>query len=182
MKTSLLAVLTATLMTLACNSQTLDDTGITAKVKGKLAEDSQTSAIKISVSTTNGVVTLGGTVPTDTEKTRAEQLARQTDGVKRVIDDITVDAGSIGASNAGQKADEAKKQIGETANDKLILGKIESKLVVAGISGASVDVQNGKVVLKGTVKTQAQKTEAEDLAKNTDGVTDVTNQLTIRNG
>src|SRR5215467_6454496 len=138
MKTSLFAVFTATLMTMACNSQMLADTGITAKVKGKLAEDSQTSAIKISVSTTNGVVTLGGTVPTDTEKSRAEQIARQTDGVKKVVNEINVDAGSVGASNAGEKVDEAKKQVEDTARDKLILGKIESKLVVAGISGASV--------------------------------------------
>jgi osmotically-inducible protein OsmY len=96
-----------------------------------------------------------------------------------VVDDITVDPNSIGATNAGEKVDEAKKQVAETAKDKLIEGKIQSKLVVAGISGATVDVQNGEVVLKGAVKTQAQKTEAEDLARNTDGVTKVTNDLSV---
>jgi osmotically-inducible protein OsmY len=178
-KTSLFAVMAAIGLALACNSRTLDDAGIAAKVKGKLAEDSQTSAIKIGVSTTDGVVTLSGTVPTGTEKTRAEQIARQTDGVKKVVDDITVDPNSIGATNAGEKVDEAKKEVAETAKDKLIEGKIQSKLVVAGISGATVDVQNGEVVLKGAVKTQAQKTEAEDLARNTDGVTKVTNDLSV---
>jgi osmotically-inducible protein OsmY len=179
-KTSLFASVAAVVLALACNSRTLDDAGTTAKVKGKLAEDSQTSAIKIGVSTTDGVVTLSGTVPTTAEKTRAEQIARQTDGVKKVVDDIKVDPSSIGATNVGGKVDEAKKEVAETAKDKWILGKIQSKLVVAGISGATVDVQNGEVVLKGAVKTQAEKTEAEDLARNTDGVTKVSNLLNVK--
>jgi len=182
MKASLLAVVAATAVALACNSATIDDSAITAKVKGKLAEDSQTSAIKISVSTSQGVVTLSGTVPTETEKTRAEQIARQTEGVKRVVDDIKVDPNSIGATNVEQKLEEAKDKIARSANDEAIVGKIKSKLVVAGISGTSVDVNNGEVVLKGVVKTPAEKAEAEDLAKNTDGVKKVTNELGLKKG
>jgi hypothetical protein len=49
-KTSLFAAMAAVVLALACNSRILDDAGIAAKVKGKLAEDSQTSAIKIGVS------------------------------------------------------------------------------------------------------------------------------------
>lgn len=180
MRTSLLMVLAVMMLALACNSRTINDSEITAKVKAKLAQDSQTSAIKIGVSTNQGVVTLSGTVPTDTEKTRAEEIAKQTDGVKRVADYITIDPNSIGATNAGQKLEEAKNQIAKSAKDEAILGKIKSKLVVAGISGTTVDVRNGEVVLKGVVKTPAERAEAEDLVKNTDGVTKVTNQLSVK--
>ena len=51
-----------------CSTLAVDDSTITVKVKGKLAADSQTSAIKIGVDTKNGIVTLSGTVPTSTGK------------------------------------------------------------------------------------------------------------------
>src|SRR5690242_7596384 len=66
------------------SSQPVSDSEITTKVKSKLAGDSRTSAIKISVETTNGVVALTGTVPTQAEKSAAEDIAKSTDGVKSV--------------------------------------------------------------------------------------------------
>src|SRR5262249_12992395 len=128
MKTSWLMVLAVMTLALACNSRTINDSEITAKVKAKLAEDSQTSAIKIGVSTNQGIVTLSGTVPTDTERTKAEQIAKQTDGVNRVVDYISVDPNSIGATNAGQKLAEAKTQIAKSAQEQAILGTIKTKL------------------------------------------------------
>ena len=164
----------------ACNSQALDDTAITAKVKAKLAGDSQTSAIKIGVDTTDGVVTLTGTVPTELEKDKARDLAANESGVKKVVNNITVDPNSIGATNAGQKIDEAKKEVSRTASDDLILTKIKSKLLVAGLSGIEVDVTSGDVVLKGNVKSSDDKSEAEVIARNTDGVKTVKNQLNVK--
>src|SRR5262249_50081203 len=110
----------------ACNSQTLDDSAITAKVKAKLAGDSQTSAIKIGVETNDGVVTLTGAVPTEQEKDKARELAAGEPGVKRVVNNINVDPNSIGATNVGQKIDEAKRQASKAATDDVILTKIKS--------------------------------------------------------
>src|SRR5262245_21825294 len=59
-----------------------DDTTITARVKTVLLNDQQVGATKIDVSTSNGVVTMSGTVKTAAEQTRAVDLARQTPGVK----------------------------------------------------------------------------------------------------
>src|SRR5438309_296210 len=81
-----------------CSSRAVDDSAITAKVKAKLAADSQTSAIKIGVETKNGTVTLSGTVPTTTEKDEADKVAKNTEGVKRVVNDITVNPDSLGAN------------------------------------------------------------------------------------
>ena len=165
----------------SCSSQAVDDSTVTAKVKGKLAADSQTSAIKIGVETKEGVVTLSGTVPTDAEKTKAEQLARNTDGVKRVSNDIKVDPISMGATNLGGKAEEAEKGLGETVSDASILAKVKAKLVADGITGTNVDVTDGAVVLKGQVENANEKAKAEEIAKNTAGVKNVRNQLTVRN-
>jgi hypothetical protein len=94
----------------ACSSQAVDDSTVTAKVKTKLAADTQTSAIKIGVDTIGGVVTLSGTVPTDTEKNKAEELAKNTDGVKRVVNKISVDPNSLGATNFGQRSSKTSRR------------------------------------------------------------------------
>ncbi len=67
-----------------------DDSGITAKVKAKFAEDKQVSAMAISVETLRGVVQLSGFAKSAEEKARAEALARSTPDVKSVRNGIVV--------------------------------------------------------------------------------------------
>src|SRR5438128_4736170 len=110
-------VVAITVVLVGCSSQAIDDTTVSAKVKSKLAGDPQTSAIKIGVQTNAGVVTLSGTVPTDAEKDKAEQIAKNTDGVKRVVNDIRVNPESLGATNIEKKVGEATKSAGETVSD-----------------------------------------------------------------
>jgi hyperosmotically inducible protein len=69
----------------------LGDAGITTAVKSKLLGDTRVPGLKIDVDTKDGVVTLTGTVETNTEKERAVQLAKNTNGVKSVVDRITVE-------------------------------------------------------------------------------------------
>jgi hyperosmotically inducible protein len=68
----------------------VDDAAITAKVKAKLAADGDINPFNIDVDTNEGVVTLQGRVAKDEARTKAEQLARDTDGVTRVINLIKV--------------------------------------------------------------------------------------------
>jgi hyperosmotically inducible periplasmic protein len=68
----------------------LSDAGLTAKIKSKMALDDSVRARTIDVSTTDRVVVLSGTVRSEPEHDRAIQLARETDGVVRVIDHLTV--------------------------------------------------------------------------------------------
>jgi hyperosmotically inducible periplasmic protein len=177
---ALSTLIAVTLLFVGCNSQALDDSTVTAKVKTKLATDSETSAIKIGVETNQGVVTLSGEVPTDTEKQKAEQLARNTEGVKQVVNNIKINPDSLGASNMREKAGEAARELGETVNDAAILATVKGKLIADGITGTNVDVNDGKVVLKGEVDDPQKKAKAEDLARKTNGVKEVTNQLTVK--
>lgn len=66
------------------------DSGITTAVKGKLVADDLVKARQINVDTTDKVVTLTGEVRTLAEETRALQIARETKGVRDVIDQISV--------------------------------------------------------------------------------------------
>lgn len=68
----------------------IDDTAITAKVKAKLLEDKQTSALAIKVVTYKGVVQLSGFANSVAEKMRAEELAESVPGVKSVQNDVSV--------------------------------------------------------------------------------------------
>src|SRR5688572_4214184 len=74
-------------MTVAC-AQT--DAGITTSVKAKLAADDNVKAYQVDVDTRNGVVTLSGNVETSTAKDQAVRLARDTDGVRDVVDQLRV--------------------------------------------------------------------------------------------
>jgi hyperosmotically inducible protein len=65
-------------------SGAMEDTTITARVKTALLNDQQINATKIDVVTTNGVVTISGTVGSEAEARRAVELTRQTAGVKEV--------------------------------------------------------------------------------------------------
>ena len=66
------------------------DTGITSAVKGKLVADDLVKARQINVDTQDKVVTLTGEVRSEAEESRALELARATDGVRDVIDQINV--------------------------------------------------------------------------------------------
>ena len=68
----------------------IDDSVITTRVKTKFADDSQVSAMSITVETLRGVVQLSGFAKNSAERSRAGELARATSGVKGVVNNIVV--------------------------------------------------------------------------------------------
>lgn len=68
----------------------VDDSVITAKVKSALIEDSRTKAYQIEVTTNNGRVQLGGFVNSSSAKNAAQEIARSVEGVKSVINSLSV--------------------------------------------------------------------------------------------
>jgi len=69
----------------------LSDASLTAKIKSKMTLDDRVQARSIDVTTTDHVVTLKGSVRSPAEHDRAVQLARETAGVTRVVDNLTVE-------------------------------------------------------------------------------------------
>jgi osmotically-inducible protein OsmY len=70
--------------------QNVDDSTITASVKTKLAADKIGSLTRIDVDTTRQVVSLNGIVDSPEQKARAEQLASQVSGVKKVNNNLQI--------------------------------------------------------------------------------------------
>ena len=80
------------------------------------------------------------------------------------------------------RAKENKETIGDTLDDAWIHTKIVAKLIANSTTPErkiNVDVVNNAVTLRGTVDTPEEKAEAERVAKDTEGVTKVTNQLKV---
>jgi osmotically-inducible protein OsmY len=73
------------------------DTRISASIKAKLVQDVGLAAFKIDVDTTDGRVTLSGTVASHEEIARAMKLAFETEGVRGVISTLQVKPGTSGA-------------------------------------------------------------------------------------
>jgi hyperosmotically inducible periplasmic protein len=69
---------------------TVDDAAITAKIKAKMTLDDSVRARAVDVSTTGPTVTLSGTVRSAAEHDRTVALARETDGVTRVVDHLVL--------------------------------------------------------------------------------------------
>jgi hypothetical protein len=68
----------------------LEDGALTAKIKSKMTLDDTIRASRINVDTLDRVVTLTGSVETEAQRQRALQLARETNGVRNVIDQLSV--------------------------------------------------------------------------------------------
>jgi len=68
--------------------EAFSDGWITTKVKGKIVDDALVKNSSIQVETVDHVVTLKGAVPSADAKARAEELARTTDGVKGVVNEL----------------------------------------------------------------------------------------------
>jgi osmotically-inducible protein OsmY len=66
------------------------DGWVTTKVQSKYYLDPDVKGLNIDVTTENGVVTLAGVVTSPMERIRAIELATTTDGVRQVVDRLTV--------------------------------------------------------------------------------------------
>lgn len=85
-------------------------------------------------------------------------------------------------NRADYERDRGSSTIGSGANDSWLWFKTRSALLTTSDlreSTINVDVVNDVVTLKGTVETAAQKTRAEQVAKDIDGVKSVKNELKV---
>ena len=172
---SLISLCGAALLATAC-SQT--DAGITTSVKSQLVKDDTVKARQIDVTTRDHVVTLTGQVNTSEEESKALQIARSTRGVSSVVDRIDVGP----QPGQAQAPAPASEPLGERLSDASLTATVKSKLLAdPDTSGLRIDVdtKDKVVTLTGKVKSQAEKGEAVQIARNTEGVRSVNDQLTI---
>jgi hyperosmotically inducible periplasmic protein len=68
----------------------IDDATITTQIKSRFVENKAVDAASIKVETLNGTVMLSGFAKNATERTTAETIARDVNGVKSVKNEIAV--------------------------------------------------------------------------------------------
>jgi osmotically-inducible protein OsmY len=133
------------------------------QIESSLQRDPELKNNHIGVRVNNGVAALRGTVDTDAEKAKAERLAF-VDGVTRV--DNQLDVSGAGAAQA----------------DSALTAKVTSNILAdSQLRGTAITVAatNGVVKLSGTVTSQDQNQHAVDVARNTEGVHRVQDDLRV---
>jgi len=156
----------------------LGDGWTSAKIQAKYFMDGEVKGRNIDVTTNSGVVTLRGEVETAAEKRQAVAIARATDGVTGVRDELRL----VPDTDADRERGINVRGTLQPVNDTWLTTKIQSKYFLdRSLKARDIDVttNGGVVTLTGRVENEAQKREAEAIAKETAGVARVDNKLQI---
>ncbi|HEY8099437.1 MAG TPA: BON domain-containing protein [Burkholderiaceae bacterium] len=147
----------------------VDDTIVTSKVKSALLADPDIKSSDIKVETNKGEVMLSGFADSQDQINRSIEAARRVEGVKGVDNKLAL---KNGPSTVGNKID-----------DGVITAKVKAALLGAEdlkSMDISVATNKGDVQLSGFVDNDNQIARAAEVAKNVEGVTSVTNQLSVK--
>jgi osmotically-inducible protein OsmY len=164
----------------AAPAQVPTDESLKDRIAFRLETSPNIRKYDLRVKVENKVATLTGDVATAAQKAEAERLAK-IDGLARVINDIKVDPDED--KSVTSRIESGLTKTGEAITDAWITTKVKwfflGEDALKG-SDINVDTKNNVVTLKGTVKSEAGRQRAIELAKFTDGVTRVQDQLTIK--
>jgi osmotically-inducible protein OsmY len=137
------------------------DPDIAAAVVNALRWDAAIPEGQVTVTVSKGWVTLKGEVDYQFQKIDAERASRRITGVIGVTNLITVKP-RVSPSNLKESIEKALIRNAETDARRI-----------------TVEVQGGKVILRGTVLSYAEKQAAEDTAWSAPGVTEVDNRIVV---
>ncbi len=143
-----------------------NDAQIQSDVQSQLKWEAILNASEIGVAVKNGVVTLSGIVDTFPKKLAAEKVAKSVYGVKAVALDI-----QVGISPAMTKSD---TEIAQACVNAL---KWDTSVPDEKIK---VKVENGIVVIEGTVDWSYQRLAAKNALVNITGVKGVSNLIAVK--
>src|SRR5579862_4554279 len=126
--------------------------------------------VSVSQDRDNGLVTLGGRVPTDNDKSQAESIAKSIAGGQVVSNQIGVVPPGVES-----EAKTVNSDLDEGIEKNLDAALIEQRLNKT----VKYSVMNGVVTLTGEVNSQVRRAQAEKVASAVPNVQQVVNELQI---
>jgi osmotically-inducible protein OsmY len=163
------------------------DMALSTSVQAKYYGDDTLRADRIDVAVENGVVTLRGTVASDAAKQRAASLASSVEGVSNVQNELTVSTAPAATAETRAEPPAATATTGGGRDDSdpsWITTKIQAQYFMSPeIKPWNIDVttmRGGVVTVAGLVESEEDKSEALRIARETDGVTRVEDQLRVK--
>jgi len=161
------------------------DTAVTDSVRTRLIDQESDQSSDIQVSTTDGVVTLEGTVSSDFDKSEAEALARSVAGVDRVDNKLVISTRTTGLAESSRTdsdqtsrmaSNEAPGADTDEASDTWITTQVKSLLLADSVSQGldiTVDTKDGVVSLEGALDDEDTIDHVREIAEDVAGVRDV---------
>ncbi|HEY8154013.1 MAG TPA: BON domain-containing protein [Myxococcota bacterium] len=151
----------------AANAAQRTDAWITTKVKMSLLTSEGVSATNVNVDTVDGRVTLHGSVPTEAEKTRAEQVASKVDGASKVRNLLQVVA----------PRNEAKTEATDDQVEERVKANLKASRALADSSITVQSVNAGVVLLAGKAATLSDAYRAVGVTAAVPGVRRVASEI-----
>jgi hyperosmotically inducible protein len=128
--------------------------------------------VTVSQDRDKGIVTLGGQVASENDKSQAESLAKSLAGAQVVADQIAVIP--VGAE---KEARAVNSDLDQGIEKNLDAALIQNKLH----KSVKYEVKNGVVTLTGEVNSEDKRARAEKVATGVPNVTQVVNNLQVKN-
>jgi len=128
--------------------------------------------VAVSQDRDKGIVTLGGQVASENDKSQAESLAKSLAGTQVVADQIAVIP--VGAE---KEARAVNSDLDQGIEKNLDAALIQNKLH----KSVKYEVKNGVVTLTGEVNSEDKRARAEKVATGVPNVTQVVNNLQVKN-
>ena len=128
--------------------------------------------VSVSQDREKGVITLTGNLPSERDKAKAEQLAKNEAGSQVVANEI-----AVVPTGDDRDAKTANSDVDKAIEKNLDAALIENRLN----KDVKYSVKNGVVTLTGDLKTQDQRDHAADVAKSVPNVTQVVNEIRLKN-
>jgi hyperosmotically inducible periplasmic protein len=176
----------------------MNDAWITSQIHAKFFLDPDIKGRNINVDTTSGVVTLRGEVHSAVEHKQALGKAKTTQGVRRVIDHLSVTPGDRPATadlrdkavaalprqaEVKAHAKTAANRVGKEISDTWITTQVQAMYFLdREVKGMQIGVETsgGVVTLSGTVDSNTVRQKALADARSIDGVKRVVDRLTVK--
>src|ERR1700730_17547045 len=156
---------------LGCSNRTGDNVSYKDGVKRAL-EQAELTDVSVAEDRDKNTVTLGGTVHSDEAKSKAADVATEAAGNRTLVNEVSVQP--VGAESDA-------KSIASNVDDA-IEKNYKAALISTGLEKQHIDfkAKNGVLILKGSVKTVAQRQEAQSAAARVPNVQQVLNQIKVK--